>query len=55
MGLPGFVKPEVFDGNAPPAVTAPFLSIVVTAASGSVPTMVDQVNLLDSFKRFYGG
>ena len=53
MDLPGFVKPEVFDGDAPPAVTAPSLSIVVTtaAASGSVPTMVDRVNLLlDSLK-----
>ena len=30
---------------------APSLSIVVTAASGSVPAMVDQVNLLlDSLK-----
>ena len=51
MDLPGFVKPEVFDGDAPPAIMAPSLSIVVTTASGSVPTMVDQVNLLlDSLK-----
>ena len=48
MGLSGFVKPEVFHGDAPPAVMAPSLSIVVTtaAASGSVPAMVDQMNLL---------
>ena len=51
MDLPGFVKPEVFDGDAPPAITAPSLSIVVTTASGFVSMMVDQVNLLlDSLK-----
>ena len=56
MDLTGFVKPGVFDGDAPPAVMSPSLSIVVTTASGCVPTMVDQVNLvLDSFKRFSGG
>ena len=51
MGLPGYVKPEVFDGDAPPAVMAPSLSIVVTtaAASGSVPAMVDRMNLLLGF------
>ena len=43
-------------GDAPPAVTAHSVSIVVTTASSSVPTMVDKMNLmLNSLDSFYGG
>ena len=42
------VEPEVFDGDAPPAVMAPSMSPVVTTAStaNSAPQIVDQVKLM---------